>query len=145
MPADLTLPTGNAALHSTVNTQDPLGRIPLGRISVVDIVTLLSSDCLCHLRAQRLGNHDTAVWGTQKQSTFESLTPKAESLTLQNLLCLCWHFPTHHLVSAHMSSLKFLMLPEDEMKNMRKRSITAILNIKHGGPGSQEKHCVRRL
>jgi hypothetical protein len=28
-----------------------------------------------------------------------------------------------------MSSLKFLMLPEDEMKNLKKRRITAILNI----------------
>lgn len=99
---------------------------------MVDIVTLLSSACLCNLSAQRLGNNDTAVWEVQKQSTFESqciLSHKAKSLTLLNPLCLCWHFPIYHLVSAHMSSLKLLMLSEDEMKNMRRRSITAIWNI----------------
>lgn len=100
-------------------SQPYISRIALGRISMVDLVTLLSSTCLYTLSAHSFGNNHTVVKEGQKQPTLSHhcILTGQKNLTTQKLLCLHSSFPSclsSILSGTHMSSLKFYVLPEDE-------------------------------
>lgn len=100
-------------------SQPYISRIALGRISTLDLVTLLSSTCLYTLSVHSFGNNHTVLKKGQKQPTLSHhcILTGQKSLTTQKLLRLHCYFPSclsSILSGTHMSSLKFYMLPEGE-------------------------------